>query len=90
MKSEWCEYPETPPYRYLKSDPCRPGGIDPKRFPRKRMVCPKCGRRLIACSVYDHDGYLYGYAIPRHKADVIKPRRTSRKAARARIGRGRG
>jgi hypothetical protein len=89
MKSKWCEYPKSSPRRFLKNDTWRPGPIDPKRYPRKRMSCPVCGHRLIACSVYDHDGDFCGYAIPRHKVSSIKPKKPSRKTGPVRSSKGR-
>jgi len=90
MKSEWCSFPKEPPHTSPREGPFAHFGGLHKRVPRKRMVCPVCKRRMIARIIIDEDGGFCRYAIPRHKANIIKPKGPGRKVGRARIGAGRG
>ena len=90
MKSEWCSFPKEPPHTSPREGPFAHFGGLHKRVPRKRMVCPVCKRRMIARIIIDEDGGFCRYAIPRHKANIIKPKGQGRKESRARIGKGRG
>lgn len=64
----------------IDSDPMY--GERPKNIKRKRLTCPKCGRRLESSIELEHDGYYIIHSLPAHKPKMWWKKGRPRKVRR--------